>query len=150
MNDANMDDVNITHRERNLGAIVTELQEELKQFLNTRIQMLKSELHEGLAGLRVALPLAVLALVFAATSFLLISAAIVTLVASAFAGNPYAWFFGLIIVGVLWVVIGAVAGFFAINELRSKGIFPRRTLQVLKADKTWIESEARTKHGRAA
>jgi uncharacterized membrane protein YqjE len=135
---------------RSLGAIISEAREELKDFINIRVQMLKSELHETLAGIRIALPLGLVALLLIGTSFLLLSAAIVTLVASAFAGNPYAWFFGLIIIAVLWAVLAGIAGFFAYNEFRSKAMFPKRTVEVLKADKNWIESEARTKYGRAA
>jgi len=146
-----MNNETFANHTRSLSEIASEMKEELKQFLNTRLQMLKSELHETVAGVRVALPLAVLALVMIGTAFLLFSAAIVTLVASAFAGNPYAWFLGLIIVAVLWVICAAVAGFFAYNEFRSKAIFPKRTVEVLKADKNWIESEARTTtYGRAA
>ena len=141
---------NAVNHNRSLGSIISEAREELKDFINTRVQMLKSELHETLAGIRVALPLGALALVLIGTSFLLFSAAIVTLVASAFAGNPYAWFFGLIIIAVLWAVLAGIAGFFAYNEFRSKAVFPKRTVEVLKADKNWIEAEARTKYGRAA
>jgi hypothetical protein len=136
---------------RSLGVIVSELRDELKQFLTTRLQMLKSELHDGLSAFRVGVPFAIGALLFIVTGFLLLSAAIVTIVADAFLGNPYAWTFGLIIVGVLWIILGGVAAFFAYNEFRSKPVFPKRTLEVLKADKTWIESEARTtNYGRAA
>ncbi|HJT69044.1 MAG TPA: phage holin family protein [Terriglobales bacterium] len=136
---------------RSLSEIVSEMKEELKQFLNTRLQMLKSELHESIAGLRVAVPLGLLALILIGTAFLLFSAAVVTLIASAFAGNPYAWFFGLIIVAVLWACLAGVAGFFAYNQIRSKAMFPKRTVEVLTADKNWIESEARaTNYGRAA
>lgn len=135
---------------RSLGAIVSELREEFKQFLNTRVEMLKSELHETLAGIRVAVPLALLTLMFMVTAFLLFSAAVVALVVSAFAGNPYAWFFGFIIVAALWIILGGAAAFFAYNEFRSKSVFPKRTLEVLKADKSWIETEARTNYGRAA
>jgi uncharacterized membrane protein YqjE len=135
---------------RSLGELASELREELKQILNTRLQILKSELKEPLAGIRVAVPLGLMTLMFVVTAFLLFSAAVVTLVASAFSGNPYAWFFGLIIVAVLWMVFGGIAAFFAYNEFRSKSVFPKRTLEVLKADKVWIESEARRTYGRAA
>lgn len=145
-----MNEVFAANHERSLGAIVSELREELKQFLSTRVQMLKSELHETVSSIRIAVPLGLLTLMFVVTAFLLFSAAVVTLVASAFAGNPYAWFFGLIIVAVLWVILGGIAAFFAYNEFRSKSVFPKRTLEVLKADKSWIESEARTNYGRAA
>ena len=146
-----MNEVLEANHARSLGVIVSELREELKQFLNTRFRMLKAELHDGLSAIRVAVPLALVTLMFVVTGFLLISAAVVTIVASAFAGTPYAWFYGLIIVGVLWFIIAGIAAFFAYNGFRSKPVFPKRTLEVLKADKTWLESETRTtNHGRAA
>lgn len=145
-----MDELRNSDHTRSLGEIVSQVAEELKQFLDTRLQMLKSELKESAAGLRVLVPLAFLALAFFLTAFFLLSGAIVTLVASAFSGNPYAWFFGLIIVAALWAIFGAIAGFFAYNELRSKIVLPKRTIEVLRADKHWLESEARTTYDRAA
>ena len=120
---------------RSLGSIVTEIREELKDFLNTRVQMMKSEFHEALGAIRVALPLALVSLVLIGTGSLLLTAAVVTIVASAFAGSPYAWFFAFVIVGVLWIAIGAIAAFFAYNQIRSRARFPKRTVEVLKADK---------------
>jgi uncharacterized membrane protein YqjE len=135
---------------RSFRSLLNETKQELKQFLNTRIEILKSELRETLSAVRVAVPLGVLALVFAGTGFLVLTAAAVAIVASAFAGNPYAWFFALVIVGVLWTAFGAIAAFFAYNSIRSKGMFPRRTLAVLKADKLWLESNEEVIHERAA
>ena len=118
---------------RSLGSIVSEIREELKSFLNTRVQMMKSEFHEALGAIR--------SLVLIGTGSLLLTGAVVTIVASAFAGSPYAWFFAFVIVGVLWIAIGAIAAFFAYNQIRSRARFPKRTVEVLKADKMWIESE---------
>ena len=132
------------NHERSLGAIVAEIREELKSFVNTRVQMLKSEFHETLSAVRIGLPLGLLALALLGTGFLLFTAAVVALVASAFAGNPYAWFFALVIVAFLWTVMGTVAAFLAYNEFRSKGMFPKRTVEVLKADRIWLQSEARS------
>ena len=145
-----MNEGNGTNHTRNLSAILAEIGEDLKQFVNTRVQMLKSELSEIVSAIRVALPLGVLALMLLATGFLLITAAVVTIVASAFSGNPYAWFYAFIIVGFVWIVIGGISAFFALNEFRSRAIFPKRTVETLKADKNWIETETRTDYGRAA
>jgi uncharacterized membrane protein YqjE len=127
---------------RSLAAIVSEIREELKEFLNTRVQMMKSEFHEALGAFRVALPLALISLVLVGIGSLLLTAAVVTLVASAFAGSPYAWLFAFVIVGVLWIAFGAITAFIAYNQIRSLGGFPKHTVEVLKADKVWIESEA--------
>ena len=68
--------------------------------------------------------------------------------------------FGLLVGGQMdvkksiayWIsqLAGGTAAFFAYNEFRSKSMFPKHTVEVLKADKIWIESEARTKYGRVA
>jgi uncharacterized membrane protein YqjE len=131
-------------QERSLGAIISDIREEFKGFLNTRLEMVKSEFHETVSAARVGVPLALIALALLGTGFLLLTAAVVVLVASAFAGNPYTWFFAFAIVGFLWVTMGAVAGFFAYNAFRSKGMFPKRTVEVLQADKVWLQSEARS------
>lgn len=145
-----MRDIRTDENSRSLGAILSEIADEFKEFLNTRIQMIKSELHETMSALSVALPLVLLALLLGGVGFLLLTAAVVTIIASAFAGSPYAWSYSFIIVGVLWTGFAGVAAFFAYNEFRAKAKFPKHTVEVLKADKVWIESEARTKYGRAA
>jgi len=145
-----MHNIRAEENSRSLGAILSEIAEEMKEFLNTRIQMLKSELHETMAALSVALPLVLLALLLVGVAFLVFTAAVITIIASAFSGSQYAWFYAFIIVGALWTGFGGVAAFFAYNEFRAKAKFPKHTVQVLKADKVWIESEARTKNGRAA
>lgn len=145
-----MHDVRVGNGSRSLAAILSDIAEELKESLNTRLQMIKAELHETLTAVSIALPLGLLALVLAGTGFLLLTGAVVVLVAFAFSGSPHAWFYAFIIVGVVWTAFGGTAAFFAYNEFRSKGKFPKHTVEVLKADKVWIESEARTKYGRVA
>ena len=135
---------------RTLGAILADIVEELQQFVNTRVQMVKSELHETLSALNVAVPLGLLALILAVTGFLLLTAAVVVLIASVFAGSTYAWLYAFVIVGVAWLAFAGIAAFFAYNEFRAKAKFPKHTVEVLKADKVWIETEARTKYGRVA
>jgi len=127
---------------RSLGVIVAEIRDELKSFLHTRVEMIRSELDETRAAARVGLPLIVLALLLGAVGFLLLSVAVAALVAGAFAGKPYAWFLGFLIVGFLWTLLAAVAGFFAYNAFRKR--FPKRTLEVLKADTMWLQSLVRS------
>ena len=126
---------------RSLGAIVVEIKEELKSFFNTRIEMIRSELAETRAAAKTALPLIVLSLGLMSVGFVLLSLAVVVLVSLAFAGGPHAWFLGFAIVGILWMGFGAIAGMFAYNAFRER--FPKRTIEVLKADKMWLQSEVR-------
>jgi len=135
---------------RSLGDIVAEIRDELKELFETRLEILKSELRQTLKGLAVAVPLVLAALALILTAFLFFSVAVVALVAAAFSGNPYAWFLGFAIVGLLWVICAAAAVFFAYNEFRSKAGFPKRTVEVLKADRDWLGSEARSTFGRTA
>jgi hypothetical protein len=131
---------------RSLRELVRAILDELKDFANTRFRVLSSELHATLDSIKVAVPLALIALLLGLTAFLLLTAAVVAIIAHAFASTPYAWFVALIIVGVIWLVSAAVTGLISYNKLRARGGFPKRTVEVLKADKAWIQSE--TNHGR--
>ena len=130
------------HQERSLGEIVAEIREELKEFLSTRVEMMRTEFRETVRAARIGLPLFVLAMGLICLACLLFTLALVVLVASAFAGSAYAWFFAFIIVGALWMIAAAGAAAFAYNEFRGK--FPQRTVEVLKADKSWLQSEVRS------
>jgi len=140
----------VDNNARSLGAILADILAELQEFANTRIHMVKSELHETLSAVGVALPLGLLTLILAGTGFLLLTGAVVVVIAAVFAGNAYAWVYAFLIVGIVWIAFGGIVAFFAYNEFRSKAKFPKHTVEVLKADKVWIESEARTKYGRVA
>jgi uncharacterized membrane protein YqjE len=145
-----MHNMRVDNNARGLGAILADIVQELQEFVNTRIQMVKSELHETMSAVSVALPLGLLALILVGTGFLLLTGAVVVVIATAFAGHAFAWLYAFLIVGVVWIAFGGVSAFFAYNEFRSKAKFPKHTVEVLKADKVWIESEARTKYDRAA
>lgn len=130
--------------DRSLGSIIAEIKDEVKDFVNTRVQVIRSELQETMTAAKVALPLSFMALALFWTGFLLFTTAAVVLVASAFAGHVYAWFFATVIVGFLWMCFGGIAAFFAYNAFRSRSRFPQRTVEVLKADKVWLQAEARS------
>lgn len=130
--------------ERSLGSIVAEIKDELKEFVNTRVAMIKAELQETMSAAKTAVPLILIALALFTTGFLLLTMAAVVLVAFAFAGSALAWFYAAIIVAFVWFCLGASAAFFAYNAFRSHSRFPQRTVQVLKADKAWLQTEARS------
>jgi uncharacterized membrane protein YqjE len=134
----------VNGHDRSLGSIIAEIKEELKDFINTRVQMVKAEVQETLGAARVAVPLILVALALFWVAFLLFTMGAVVLVASAFAGHAYAWFFAAIIVGFAWLCFGAVSAFFAYNAFRSRSRFPQRTVEVLKQDKVWLQAEARS------
>jgi uncharacterized membrane protein YqjE len=134
----------VNGHDRSLGDIIAEIKEEVKDFVNTRVQMVKAELQETMDAVKTALPLTLLALGLFLVGFLLFTMAAVVLVAYAFAGSALAWFYAAIIVGFLWFALGGACAFFAYNAFRSRSKFPQRTVQVLKADKAWLQTEARS------
>ena len=130
--------------DRSLTSIIAEMKEELKKFIDTRVQMVKAELEETRRAVKIALPLVLVALALFATALLLLTMAAIVLVAFVFAGNPLAWFYAPIIVGFVWLCLGAICVFFAYNAFPSHSIFPKRTIEVLKADKMWLQMTARS------
>jgi uncharacterized membrane protein YqjE len=128
---------------RSLAAIVGELKKELKEFVQLRIEMFKTEVREKLQTLKVAAPLAGLGALFLVTAYLLFTVALVGLVAAFFKDNTYRWFFAFASVAVLWTLVGGIAAYFAKREFELKSLMPKRTIEVLKEDKMWIQAEAR-------
>jgi uncharacterized membrane protein YqjE len=128
---------------RSLAAILTEMRNELQEFVQTRIELLRRELDEKVKTLKAALPLALVGITFLLTAFLLLSLALVAILAVAFEGNPFNWFFGFLIVGFVWLVIGGIAALSAKRALTEKGVIPRKTIQVLSGDKAWLQREAK-------
>ncbi len=128
---------------RTLAGVVSELKDELKEFVNTRMAMLQSELKEKLSAWKMALPTIVLGLVLLGTAWLLLTGAIVAAIYVAFAGNPFAAAIALAIIGVVYAVGGGLAATFALRELKENSLVPKRTMKVLKDDQLWIRNEAR-------
>ena len=128
---------------RPLGAIISDMKEELKDFVQTRLEMLKVELQEKVKSLKVAAPLAAIGIVLLSTAYLLFTLALVAVVTVFFKSNPYRWFFGFAAVGIIWTILGVVAAYFAKREFELKSLLPERTVKVLKGDKVWIQAEAK-------
>ena len=105
--------------------------------------MFRAELQEKLKTLKIAAPLAGLGALLLGTAYLLFTMALVGLVVAFFRDNPYRWFFAFAAVAVLWTLLGGIAAYFAKREFELKGLMPRKTIEVLKEDKLWIQAEAK-------
>jgi uncharacterized membrane protein YqjE len=128
---------------RSLAAILTDMKNELQEFAQTRIALLKREIQEKTEALKSALPLAVVGSLLLSTAFLLLSVALAALVATAFEDNPYRWFFGCLAIAILWAIGGAGALYAVKRRLSRQSLVPQKTIEVLSGDKTWIQNEAR-------
>jgi len=129
---------------RSLAALVNEVKDEIKEFVQTRLQMLRSEINEKMRSFKAAAPMLAAGVVFLLTAYLLLTVCLVALVSVAFYDNPYRWSLSFLIVGGVWAMIGGMAAAFGIRTLRAQGLAPKKTLKVLKEDQIWLQSEART------
>jgi uncharacterized membrane protein YqjE len=124
---------------RSLRVIVNELKSEFTEFVQTRYQILRAEMNEKLSAWKTAIPLLVIALILALTAFLLLTGALVAVIA--FALGP-GW--ALLVVGVGYLLLAAVAGWIGYSEIAANKLTPERTIRVLKQDQVWIQNEARS------
>jgi uncharacterized membrane protein YqjE len=129
--------------DRSLGEIVAEMKAEVKEFVQTRFEMFKAEVQDKIKTLKVAVPLAGLGFLFLGTAYLLFTMALVGLAVAFFRDSPYRWSLGFAIVAVVWTFLGGIAAYFAKREFDLYTLAPKRTIDVLKGDKLWIQSEAK-------
>lgn len=132
-----------TGEDRNLASLVAEIRDEVKEFAETRIAMLKAELQEKAAAAKVWGPLAAGAFLLLGTAYLLITLASVSLIAAVLTNNPFRWAIGFAVIAVLWALAGGLLAYLAKKKLANSGMFPNKTVEVLKADKVWLQREAK-------
>lgn len=128
---------------RSVVEILSEMKDELRDFVRTRVEIFQQDLKEKTANLLAAIPFLFAGILLLFTAFLLFSFALAALVSTAFANNPYRWFIGALIVGVVWSVGGGIAVLMARRSLSRRALIPERTLQVLKGDRVWLQKETR-------
>jgi len=129
---------------RSIGATVNEVKEEFKQFAETRIAMLQAEMKEKVGLIKASAPMLAIGAILGGVGFLVLTGALICLVHMAFNQSPWGWFYSFLIVGVVYVIFGGIAGFMGYQNLTKHGLKPERTIKVLKEDKAWLQNEART------
>jgi energy-coupling factor transporter transmembrane protein EcfT len=132
------------HTEKSIATILSETKEELKQFVTTRVNMLKAEMDEKISRIKAAIPLAVVAALFLISAWGVLTFALIALLQAFFVPNAYAWLWASLVVGVAYLLVGAIAGSFAYSEIKATKLAPTRTMKVLQQDQVWIQNEART------
>jgi uncharacterized membrane protein YqjE len=130
---------------RTVGSILSDTKEELKEFLETRIAMLKAELSDKVAMLKAAAPLAAVGILFLLMAFVLFSLGLAGLIVAFLPENPYRWCIAFFAIAVLWGIVGGLCAYLAMREFQVKELMPKRTMQVLKEDKVWLQSEVRSR-----
>ena len=124
---------------RSVQSTLQDIKNELKEFVQTRFDILKNEMQQKISAVKAALPMAVVAVLMLATAWFLLTGAIVAAIALAL-GWPAA--FAIVAGGYL--IFGVLVGWLAYKEVTAQSMKPERTLQVLKQDQIWIEQEAKS------
>jgi Putative Actinobacterial Holin-X, holin superfamily III len=134
----------VTENNRSIGQVVSELKNDARDFISTRLQMLTQEMNDKLKVWKVALPMLAVAALIAAIAFLVLTLALVAFLAGIFQPSAYAWCYGSLIVAAVYFM-GAFGLFYlGRRELIQVGLAPTRTIRVLKEDQIWIQNEARS------
>lgn len=130
--------------DRSIGEVIAELRDELKEFINTRVQMLRSEMNEKVGAVKAAVPALVIAAVMALSAWFVLTWALIYLLSMAFGQGHGSLALAAAIVGVVYLLVGGVAGAYGYKTLTAKSLAPERTLRVLKQDQVWAQTEAKT------
>jgi hypothetical protein len=129
---------------RTIAEILNDFKEELKQFGQTRFEMLRSEMKEKLSAWKGAVPAIAIAVVMALGAFGAFTAALIAAIALAFEPRPWAYAASAAIVFLLYAIIAASAGAYGYRSIKTAGMAPEKTMRVLQEDKVWITTEARS------
>jgi uncharacterized membrane protein YqjE len=121
------------------ASLLLELKTELVEFVRTRTQLLFSEVRHKAEESKKSAVFGAIALIFGSVAFLLLTVAAVALVAVAFWGSPFTFFWGFLVIGLCYLLQGAIASIVAYFGLKS--LAPQKTIKVLHDDKTWVRTE---------
>ena len=132
------------HTEKSIATILAETKDELKQFVTTRLNILKAEMDEKISRLKSVIPLAVVAVLFLISGWMVFTFALIALLHALFVPSAYAWLWASLIVTAVYLLVGGIAGWLAYSEIKATNLTPTRTLKVLQQDQVWIQNEART------
>lgn len=132
------------HTEKSIATILAETKDELKQFVTTRVNILKAEMDEKISRIKSVIPLAVVAALFLVSGWMVFTFALIALLHALFLPSVYAWLWAGLIVTAVYLLVGAIAGWLAYSEIKATKLTPTRTLKVLQQDQVWIQNEART------
>ncbi len=133
-----------TNNGRSVAEVMHEFREDLKDFVTTRIQMLRNEISEKVGAWKMGLPTMVVGLVLLATAFLLFTAGLVNAIALAFSGQPWGFAVSFFIVFAVYGLAGGLLLLYGWRIAKAAGIAPEKTIRVLKQDQVWLKTEART------
>jgi uncharacterized membrane protein YqjE len=124
--------------EPSIAQAVAEVSREIKEFLHTRVDLLRSEFLENWNSWKTAWPLAGGAVVLLGTAYAFLAVALTCLIAL-FLPASFRWVIAPALIAFICGVPGALLAYVAIKRLRELPLIPKKTLDVLKDDRRWLE-----------
>jgi uncharacterized membrane protein YqjE len=134
--------INYANNDKSLTRVLQEIKDDLRDFATTRYEMLVAELNAKLRVWKLSLPMLAIGATLALGGFFAFTFGLVALFARII-GTNYAWVWGALVVTVFYFAAGGTFAYLGYREMKTAGLKPDRTLQVLKEDQQWIKSEAR-------
>ena len=139
MADAHHTEVSIPEHRHTFASLISELKNESVAFVRTRTTLFLSEVRDKTRKSRKSALFGGVALIFGGVAFLLFTLAAVGLVAIAFWGTPFTFFWGLLIVGICCLLLGAINSIVAYYGMTD--LAPQKTIKVLQDDTSWVRAE---------
>jgi uncharacterized membrane protein YqjE len=129
-----------------LPSLIGRLGEDIVTLLDTKLGLLKLEIKEDVdAYVRGRVSIGVGGII-AAVGFSLLNVAIAFLVSALFEktllSEPVKYALGFIIIGVIYLVIGATVIIRAKDRLAKQNLVPERSIEELEKDKQWLKRES--------
>lgn len=123
--------------EPQLGELFRQLAQDSATLVRQEMALAKAELRENVKSVARDTAKIAVGAVLAAVGALVLVLFLVLLLGDALGK----YWLGALIVGVLFAVVGAVLAMGAMKRLKQDSITPDQTLQTLKEDKQWLQSE---------
>jgi putative superfamily III holin-X len=122
--------------EKQLVQTLEEFRDDLKQFIETRYEMLRSELSTSLAKLRVSAALVGTAALLGLLGVILLGVCLAFAISLFFGAfpNQVGVVYGFLITGFVSLLVAGGVGFAAKSKLKAEELAPNRTLRVLQRD----------------
>ncbi len=120
-----------------LGELVKQLAQDSATLVRQEIALAKAELRQNVKSVVRDITMIAVGGVLAAVGGLVLAAFLVILLGSVL--NNY-WL-GALIVGALFVLVGGALAMTNLKKLQKEDVAPTRTLETLKEDKQWVQSE---------
>jgi uncharacterized membrane protein YqjE len=130
--------------DKSLAASLSEMKQEFKDFVQTRVQLLKTETAEKWSVWKRALIWMAVAAVSLITGWFVFVFSLVALVHALLTSVGYGWFWGAIIVSAVFLFLGVVTGATGYGMMKTSGLAPTRTLKVLQQDRAWAQDQMRS------